>query len=125
VRAEVRKATAVEEIESQERCYVTEVANDSGDEFVAIARVRVEAEVTTALHCLKGVSERYLILAGVGGIELSGLSPVEVAGGDVVRIPPDTPQRIHNIGASDLIFYCVCTPPFNSICYEGLERPRS
>lgn len=121
MRAEVRKATAIEEIKTKERCYILEIANDSGDEFVSIARARVEAGVSTALHRLKGVSERYVIVAGVGRVEVSERDPVEVAAGDVVRIPPDIPQRITNIGASDLIFYCVCTPPFNLNCYESLE----
>lgn len=119
--AEVRKATASKEIKTQERCYVLEVANDAGDEFVSIARARLEAGMTTALHCLRGVAERYVIVAGVGRVELSGLDPIEVAEGDVVRIPSDTPQRITNIGTNDLIFYCVCSPPFNSSCYETLE----
>ena len=121
MRAEIRKATASEEVKTQERCYILDVANDSGDEFVSIARARVEAGVTTALHCLRGVSERYVIVAGVGRVELGGLDPFEVSAGDVVRIPPDTPQRITNIGASDLTFYCVCTPPFNPNCYAHLE----
>ena len=121
MRAEVRKATAIEEIATAERCYILEVANDAGDEFVSITRSRVEPGVTTALHRLRGVPERYVIVAGVGRVEFSGLHPVEVAAGDVVRIPPDSPQRISNIGANDLIFYCVCTPPFTPHCYEPLE----
>jgi len=104
-----------------ERCYILEIANDPGDEFVSIARARVEAGVTTALHCLKGVAERYVIVSGAGRVELGGLDPIEVTEGDVVRIPPGTPQRITNIGAIDLVFYCVCSPPFNLSSYESLE----
>lgn len=118
---EVLKANAILEIDTQERCHILEVANDSGDESVSIARARVEVGVTTSLHRLRGVSERYVIVSGVGRVELAGLEPVEVSVGDVVRIPPGTPQRIANIGTSDLVFYCVCTPPFNPNCYEPLE----
>jgi mannose-6-phosphate isomerase-like protein (cupin superfamily) len=121
MRTEIRKANAIAEIETQERCHILEVANDSGDESVSIARARIEVGVTTFLHCLRGVSERYVIVAGVGRVELADLDPVEVCAGDVVRIPPDTPQRITNIGVSDLVFYCVCTPPFNPIYYKPLE----
>jgi mannose-6-phosphate isomerase-like protein (cupin superfamily) len=121
MRAEVRKANAVEEIETQERCYILEVAHDSGDEFVSIARARVEAGVTTTLHYLEGVSERYVIVAGIGHVELNEQDLIEVSAGDVVRIPPDTPQRITNIGSSDLIFYCICMPPFTPNCYKSLE----
>lgn len=121
MRAEIRKATVAKEAETQERCFILEVANDSNDEFVSITRARVEAGVTTALHCLRGVSERYVIVAGVGRVELGRIDPVEVSAGDVVRIPAETPQRITNIGADDLIFYCVCTPPFRPNCYVPLE----
>lgn len=121
MRAEIRKANEKEEIETRERCHIQELANDSGDESVSIARARVEAGVSTSLHRLRGVSERYIIVAGVGRVELAGLDPVEVSAGDVVRIPPDTPQRITNIRTTDLIFYCVCTPPFNATAYESLE----
>ena len=118
---EIRKANAIAEIATPERCHILEVANDSGDESVSIARARVEVGVTTSLHCLKGVSERYVIVAGVGRVELAGLDPATVSAGDVIRIPPNTPQRISNIGTTDLVFYCVCTPPFNPNCYEPLE----
>ncbi len=121
MRAEIRTENTFPEIETQERCHILEVANDSGDELVSIARARVEVGVTTSLHCLRGISERYVIVAGVGRVELAGLDPVEVSAGDVVRIPPDTPQRISNIGIGELIFYCICTPPFHPNCYEPLE----
>lgn len=121
MRAEILKANAIAEIETQERCHILEVANDSGDDSVSIARARVEVGVTTSLHCLRGVAERYVIVAGVGRVELAELDPVEVSAGDVVRIPPDTPQRITNMGTSDLIFYCICTPPFKPDCYESFE----
>lgn len=121
MRAEIRKANHTGESETQERCHILEVANDSGDEFVSIARARVEAGVSTAWHCLKGVCERYVIVAGLGRVNLGGMDPVDVSVGDVVRIPPETPQRITNIGADDLIFYCVCTPPFTPDCYVPLE----
>jgi len=122
MRAEVRKGIAAKEFKTEERCQILEVANDSGDEFVSIARATVEAGVTTALHCLRGIAERYLIVAGVGRAELGGDELVEVSVGDVVRIPPETPQRITNIGADDLVFYCICTPPFTQECYVSLEE---
>ena len=121
MRAEIRKADAIEEIKTEERCFLLEVANDLGDELVSIARARVEPGVTTALHRLKGVSERYVIIAGIGDVEIDRQDPVKVVPCDIVRIPPDIPQRITNIGSSDLIFYCVCTPPFNPNCYESLD----
>jgi len=124
VRAEIRHADAGEEFESPERCSILEVANDPGDELVSIARARVAPGVTTARHCLRGVSERYVIVAGVGRVEIGGLPPQDVAASDVVRIPPDTSQRITNVGTADLVFFCVCTPPFKPDCYVPLESAR-
>jgi mannose-6-phosphate isomerase-like protein (cupin superfamily) len=121
MKAEVRKATATGEIETRERCFVLEVANDSGDEFVSIARARVEPGAATALHSLRGVAERYVIVAGIGLVEIGESDPLAVGEGDVVRIPPGTAQRITNMGSGDLVFYCVCTPPFHISCYQALE----
>jgi mannose-6-phosphate isomerase-like protein (cupin superfamily) len=121
MRAEIRKAGQFEEVETPERCSIAEVANDAGDEFVSIARARVKAGVTTQWHCLKCVSERYLIVTGKGRVEIGRLDAAEVAAGDVVRVPAGTPQRITNTGDGDLIFYCICTPPFTHACYTALE----
>ncbi len=124
MRAEIRKATEAGESKTREGCYILEVANDAGDELASIARARVDAGATTELHCLKGTSERYVILSGAGRVELDGQDIFEVSVGDVVRIPPDTPQRISNIGEGDLVFYCICTPPFKPGCYVSLEQGR-
>jgi mannose-6-phosphate isomerase-like protein (cupin superfamily) len=121
MRAEVLKNGAKDEFETLERCHILEIANDAGDEFVSIARARIGAGGLTALHRLEGVCERYLIVSGKGRVELGGEPPVEVCEGDVVRIPPGVSQRIANVGTSDLVFYCICTPPYSPRCYRGLE----
>ncbi|HEY5733796.1 MAG TPA: cupin domain-containing protein [Gammaproteobacteria bacterium] len=121
MRAEVRKHDAAVEFTTPERCHITEVANDAGDELVSIARARVEPDVTTAWHRLKGVSERYIIVSGEGRVEIGELQPVDVCAGDVVRIPADVAQRISNTGNDDLVFYAVCSPPFEAGCYVSLE----
>lgn len=121
MKAEVLKGTAKDEFETPERCRILEVANDSGDEFVSIARARIGSGVMTALHRLEGVAERYLIVSGKGRVELGDLAPVDVSEGDVVRIPPGVTQRIANIGQGDLVFYCICTPPFRQDRYQALE----
>jgi mannose-6-phosphate isomerase-like protein (cupin superfamily) len=53
-------------------------------------------------------------------VEVGDLPPQEVGPGDVVIIPPDDRQRIANIGKSDLIFLCFCTPRFVPDAYEDL-----
>ncbi len=121
MQAEVRKIRAVKEFTTEERCHITEVANDDGDESVSIARARVSPGMTTAWHKLKGTEERYIITTGQGYVEIGSLEPTRVVGGDVVRIPAGTPQRITNDGECDLIFFAVCSPRFTKECYIGLE----
>lgn len=120
MRPEVKKNNVATEFETEERCYIAETANDSGDEFVSISRARVEPGVTTAWHKLKGVTERYIIISGQGRVEINDLDPIDVFEGDIVRIPADTPQRITNTGQSDLIFFAVCSPRFLPSCYVSL-----
>jgi len=121
VRAEIRKFIAADEFETAERCFITEVANSPAGGNVSIARARVEPGVTTARHKLRGVSERYIIVSGQGLAEIGVLEPKAVTAGDVICIPPDTPQRITNTGDDALIFFAVCTPRFTPDCYISLE----
>lgn len=117
MKAEIKRAKASIEFLTDENCYVSEVANDSGDEQVSIARVRVQPNITTEWHKLIGTSERYIITSGTGSVEIDSSEPVMVEEGDIVRIPPDIRQRIKNIGKKDLIFYAICIPPFKSSNY--------
>lgn len=105
----------------EEGCYITELSNSADDPEVSIARVRVESGMTTRLHQLRGVTERYVMLEGEGVVELGGQSPREVGPGDVVLIPPLCQQRIANRGSDELIFLALCTPRFTRDCYEDLE----
>jgi mannose-6-phosphate isomerase-like protein (cupin superfamily) len=121
MKVEVKRCEDAREFETRERCHVREVANDGGDAEVSVARIRVAPGVTTAWHLLQGVDERYLIVAGGGRVALGGLPPIQVAAGDVVRIPAGMRQRIANTGSDDLIFFVVCTPRFTPACYVHLE----
>jgi mannose-6-phosphate isomerase-like protein (cupin superfamily) len=118
---EVKLAGSAEEFATDERCHIIEVANDSGDEQLSIARARVEPGVTTAWHHLQGISERYLIVSGQGQVEVGELAPTLVGPGDVVRIPAGLAQRITNTGEDQLIFYALCTPRFTAAAYVNLE----
>lgn len=104
----------------REGCYISEWWNREQDPDASIARARVETGVITRLHRLRGVHERYVILSGTGLVEVGVLPPATVRPGDVVFIPPDTPQRITNTGGSDLVFLVICTPRFTPACYEDL-----
>lgn len=121
MRSEVKHGEVSPEYETDERCHIIEVANDSGDEQLSIARARVDTGVTTAWHRLSGISERYIIVSGNGLVEVEDIEATRVGPGDVVRIPPGKAQRIANTGNEQLIFYAVCAPPFTEQAYINLE----
>jgi mannose-6-phosphate isomerase-like protein (cupin superfamily) len=116
----ILKQELATEFSTPERCYIIESCNRSND-HLSIARARVESGITTKLHRVEGTEERYIIAEGKGRVELDGLAPEEVGPGDIVVIPPGVKQRITNIGQVDLIFYCVCTLPFEPAKYQSLE----
>ncbi len=105
----------------REGCFVTELSNSEEDPQLSIAHIRVEAGETTRWHKLLGTTERYLILAGRGRVELGDLPARQVSEGDVVFIQPEVPQRISNTGEEDLIFLALCTPRFEESAYIDLE----
>ena len=111
------------EVLTPEGCWILESWNDASDKSVSIARARVTPGVTTELHRLRGVDERYVILAGSGLMRVGALAATHVGPGAVIVIPAGTPQQITNDGSTDLIFLCVCTPRFTLNCYESLTSP--
>lgn len=119
MKAEVRKREEHQEYWFEEGCWITEVANDDGDDRLSVAIARVEPGSSTKWHMLQGVAERYIIASGTGRVEIGEMKQ-QVESGDVVRIPANTRQRITNTGEADLLFYVVCTPPFTRACYISL-----
>lgn len=118
---DILKPDPAAETYTPERCFILELSNSSRDGEVSIARARVLPGVTTQLHRLEGVAERYVILAGEGAMEVGDRAPSTVGAGDVVLVPAGVKQRIRNTGRDDLIFLCVCTPPFVPTSYQSLE----
>jgi mannose-6-phosphate isomerase-like protein (cupin superfamily) len=94
----ILRSKTVKELFTPEGCHISEIWNSSQDENVSVARARVEPGVTTALHYLEKVVERYVITAGKGRVEVGELPATEVSVGDVVVIPAGTPQRIKTRG---------------------------
>jgi mannose-6-phosphate isomerase-like protein (cupin superfamily) len=105
----------------EEGCHIIESSNTADDPAVSIARARVEPGVTTRLHRLHGVTERYVILQGEGLVDAGELQGRSVRPGDVVTIPPLSPQRIRNVGQEDLIFLAICSPRFTPDRYEDID----
>lgn len=109
-----------DEFWTDERCFITEFHNNDASPETSLALARVEAGVTTQLHSLTGVIERYIVRKGEGILEVDGVKQKLVAGDQAV-IPAGAAQRIENTGAGDLEFYCLCTPRFRPDSYVNLE----
>ncbi|MBY0271769.1 MAG: cupin domain-containing protein [Burkholderiales bacterium] len=109
------------EVLTEERCHILELSNSADDPQMSIARARVEPGVSTRWHRVAGTLERYVILDGVGRMEIGDYPAQEVQAGDVVMIPPSVRQRITNVGADDLVFLAICTPRFTPEAYEDAE----
>jgi mannose-6-phosphate isomerase-like protein (cupin superfamily) len=118
---QVRRFNARAEYYTEERCFINELANIADDPAVSIAQARVTVGTTTRRHRLQGITERYVIIAGTGEVEVGDLPAQSVAAGDVVLIPPGCPQRIMNTGTSDLVFLAICSPRFVQSAYEDIE----
>ncbi len=117
----IKSSDPGKEFHTPEGCFILELSNTRDDPAVSIARARVLKGMTTRWHRLRGTTERYVILEGIGRVEVGSLGPKEVGPGDVVLIPPMKRQRISNIGEKDLIFLAVCSPRFTPEVYEDME----
>lgn len=109
-----------EEFYFKEGCFIIEVSNSPDDPDVSIAHARVEQGNSTKWHWLDDTFERYVVLEGQGLVEVGAEEATEVKEGDVVLIPPQTRQRITNIGDGDLRFLAICTPKFSHTNYHNL-----
>ena len=121
MKASVKRPEGGKEYFTPEQCYILEVSNGPDDEACSIARARVAPGITTRWHRVKDTAERYVILQGMGRVEVDELPPQEVGPGDVVLIPPSARQRIANTAGEDLVFLAVCTPRFRHEAYEDLQ----
>ena len=114
MKPKIVKADSLKENPTQERCLITE---NYSTEDVSIAQARVKPGITTLAHHLIGVNEIYLITSGEGQVDIGELKTTKVTSGDLIVVPAGCSQRISNVGKSDLVFYCVCTPRYTPECY--------
>ena len=117
----VRRPRDSEEFMTPEGCWILESWNDETDPAVSIARARVAPGVTTKLHRVRGLIERYLIISGSGIVTVGKSGAERVGPGDIVFIPAGASQKIENDGTIDLVFYAICSPRFTPDVYEQLE----
>lgn len=105
----------------KEGCFILEISNSAQDPELSIARARVTAGVSTCLHRLSGLVERYVIISGIGVVEIADLPAQQISAGAVVIIPANCPQKITNTGKKDLVFLALCTPRFQTQFYENID----
>ncbi len=96
----------------REGCYILELHNRPSEPEWSVARARVPVGFTTRWHRLRDTTERYLILAGRGRVEVGDDGARDVSAGEIISIPPMTRQRIESNGELELIFLAICTPRF-------------
>lgn len=118
MKPKIVKAKDLKEAPTAERCLITE---NYSAENLSIAQARVKPGITTLAHHLEGVDEIYLITSGEGQVDVGDLESTKVAAGDLIIIPAGASQRISNIGKTDLVFYCICTPKFGAECCRADE----
>ena len=111
-----------DEFHSSENVFILESWNLADDPVLSMARARLAPGECTQEHVLVGTTERYLVVRGTGEVRVGALPASTVRPGDVVYVPPGTPQSICNTGTEDLFFYCICTPAFSETDYRGVAR---
>ena len=122
MKPKIVKAKDLKESSTAEHCSVTE---NYSAENLSIAQARVKPGITTSAHHLVGVNEIYIVTSGEGQVDVGDLRPTKVTTGDLIIIPADVSQRISNIGKTDLVFYCICTPKFTAESYRDNEESKS
>jgi len=118
----IKHVNDCEEFVAGDNSLLREVLHPSNDNVgigYSIAYARVKPGETTYLHRLRS-SEVYFILDGKGEIYVDG-EWKEVSSGHVVYIPPNSMQKIKNVGDEDLKFLCIVYPAWRAEDEEILE----
>ena len=87
MRETIIRGASQSEFFTPERCYILELWNCPQYKALSIAQARVSPGTTTAWHRLRGVRERYIVIAGRGRVDVGDLPSTEVVVGDLVFIP--------------------------------------
>ena len=101
--------------------YILESWNSPADDDLSIARARLAPGQSTEVHSLMRTAERYLVVQGTGEASVGSLPRLRLEPGDVVYVPAGVPQQVTNTGEGDLVFYCLCTPPFDGRDYRRCD----
>ena len=84
---------------------------NSDCEQVSLAEATVSPGQETVDHTHRQAEEIYYFLNGSGRMHLEGETEA-VGPRDAVYIPPETVHSVQNTGTEDLVFLCICCPPY-------------
>ncbi len=84
---------------------------NSSIEKQSLAEATLHPGGKTVEHCHMKAEEIYYILQGKGRIKFDTMTS-DIRPGDGIAIPPGTHHQIHNTGTTDLVFLCLCVPPY-------------
>lgn len=107
----VKDLRVCKEVIAGDGSLLKEILNPHKEEIginYSLAHAVVKPGITTLSHSLKS-SEVYYILQGKGEMVVDNIKE-KVSAGCVIFIPPNSMQRIKNIGRTDLVFLCIVDP---------------
>ena len=78
----------------------------------SLAEATVEPGQVTERHHHRTSEEIYFVTKGAGSLEIEGETR-RVAKGDAALIPAGSWHTIENNGTSELVFLCICSPPYS------------
>ena len=78
----------------------------------SLGEAHLEPGGITARHIHAESEEIYYIIAGAGVMYIEG-EEAQVKDGDAIIIPPGKEHRIRNTGEKELVFLCMCAPPYS------------
>ena len=84
---------------------------NSACEGISLAEATVSPGEETIPHRHGTAEEIYYFLSGTGHMCLED-ERTDIGPGDAVYIPPGSVHRVENTGKQDLVFLCVCCPPY-------------
>ena len=78
----------------------------------SLAEATLEPAQATERHYHERSEEMYLVTKGSGELEVDG-ETCRIRPGDAILIPPRAWHTLENNGTSELIFLCMCSPPYS------------
>jgi len=118
----VKELNKCPEIKGGDGSIIREMLSPLKDEVginFSVAHAKVMPGGETLLHKLKS-SEIYYILEGKGEMYIDGEKKI-VEKGCLIYIPPNSVQKIKNIGNDELSFLCIVEPAWRKENEEILE----